>query len=139
MLAWVPALAAQADRWERQAASALARTDVTMLREGWAPAGPAQFGALNAGEAARLTIPAPVATRLAAVGVCDQDCGGLGLIVGDDRGYDLGADRSGGTTPLVEFTPRMVARHTARIYMDRCQVSPCRFGIRVYRRVRASP
>jgi hypothetical protein len=110
-----------------------------MLRQGWVPAGPAQFGALNAGTGARLMIPAPVSTRLAIVGVCDADCGALGIIVGDDRGYDLGADRSGGTTPMVDFVVRVPGRHTARVLMDRCQMSPCRFGIRVYRRRSASP
>ncbi len=139
LLAWVPALAAQSDRWERQAAAALVRTDTVLLREGWTPVGPAQFGALNGGGQTSLTIPAPVASRLAIVGVCDADCGGLGLIVGDDRGYDLGADRSGGTAPMVEFTARLAAKHTARVLMERCQVSPCRFGIRVYRRKRESP
>lgn len=131
---WAAPLAAQTDRWERQAAVSLAKSDAALREEGWSPVGVAQFGALNAGSTGRVVLPGPLSGRLAVVGVCDADCGRLGLIIGDDRGYDLGADRSAGTTPVVEFVPRSSGTHTARIFMDGCQVSPCRYGLRVYRR-----
>ncbi len=136
-------LSAQGDRWERAVAAGLNRTDSLMRTRGSHPSGTRSFGSLRPGESRWVPLGAPGAGRMTVVGLCDGDCAGLGLVVRNVRGYELVADRSGSTVPLVEFDAEAGRRYEVRVVMGDCRMAPCRYGIASYasgtRAVRPSP
>jgi len=130
-------LAAQGDRWERVVASGLDRTDSLMRTRGSHPRGGRAFGVLLPGQASWVPLGATGTGRVTVVGLCDADCARLGLVVRNVRGYELVADRSGSTVPLVEFDAEAGRQYEVRVIMGDCGLAPCRYGIATY--VRAMP
>lgn len=129
-------LVAQADRWERAVADGFRRTDTLMAAQNYRPASTIQFGALFLDEMESRSMPLEGAVRYAIVGLCDGDCAGLELGIADASGYELAADRTGRTVPLLEVTTRQAGVHILRATMSGCLVAPCRYGVRVYRKSR---
>lgn len=129
-------LVAQADRWERAVADGFRRTDTLMAAQGYRPAGTIRFGALFLDDAESFSMPLQGAVRYAIVGLCDGDCAGLQLVIADASGYELAADHSGRTVPVLDVTTRQAGVHLLRATMSSCQMAPCRYGVRVYRKLR---
>jgi hypothetical protein len=68
---------------------------------------------------------------------CDNDCSLLGLSLRDVD--DRVVDTDEGTTdhPELAFDAESPGRYVARVRMISCSVSPCAYGIRLYRRTRS--
>lgn len=66
------------------------------------------------------------------VGVCDDDCDDLDLVLSDARGDALAADTDPDDTPLIAFTPRRTGTYSLHVYMTSCNNEPCAYGVGVY-------
>ncbi len=134
LLALPGAVAAQGDPWQRQVQASLARSDQMMRSRGYTRIIGEYAGALIAGESRWITLRTPGEGLLAIVGICDEDCGALRLTLGTAGGYELTASDAGSTVPMLESEVRHGSEYRVRVSMDRCQMSPCRYGFALYRR-----
>lgn len=134
LLALPCAVAAQGDPWQRQVQASLARSDQMMRARGYTRIIGEYAGELIAGEARWITLQTPKEGMLAIIGICDEDCGALRLTLGTAGGYELTASDAGSTVPILEAEVRHPGEYRLRVSMDRCQVSPCRYGFALYRR-----
>ncbi|HEX9279546.1 MAG TPA: hypothetical protein VF890_02820 [Gemmatimonadales bacterium] len=136
VLALLPAapLCAQGNRWERQVREQLQRAAATLQN---ARAGPAQLtrtGTLNAEESESFAVTLQAGVSYEIVGVCDNDCTSLGLTLATMSNNDIAADRSSENFPVLHVTPRTTVAYRVKVVMAACQVSPCWYGVGVYRR-----
>ncbi len=127
-------LCAQGNRWERQVREQLQRAAATLQN---ARAGAAQLtrtGTLNAEESESFAVTLQAGVSYEIVGVCDNDCTSLGLTLATMSNNDIAADRSSENFPVLHVTPRTTVAYRVRVVMAACQVSPCWYGVGVYRR-----
>lgn len=134
LLALPGAVAAQGDPWQRQVHASLARSDLMMRKQGYTRTIGEYAGALITGESRWIVLQTPGVGSVAIVGICDEDCGALRLTLGTTGGYELVASDDGSTVPMLEAELRPGEEYRVRVGMDRCQVSPCRYGFALYRR-----
>lgn len=122
------------NRWERQVRAQLERALVALD----APAGGAvrvrHVGPLNGGEADTIPLDLRAGVAYAIVGVCDDDCGRLELVLSDAGGDDLAVNRADENLPVVRFTPVHDRRYRVRVVMGACRKNPCWYGVGVHER-----
>lgn len=133
MLGAVP-LAAQGDRWQRQIDSALTRAIGLATRRGFVQAGSQLTGALFLEESEHRTIPLAAGGNYLMVAVCDADCRTLNLVLSNPHGDEIAYDRQEGNVPLVETTGARGGDYRLKVIMRECLVSPCRYGVMVFRK-----
>lgn len=134
LMAAASSLQGQSDRWQRQVDSAADRGAKALEVDGYRTAGSVVSGELLAGETTTLTVPLSGAGSWAIIGVCDDDCGGLDLVLISPMRYEVDADRQGGVVPVVRTTTTAGGAFRVEVTMRRCRVSPCRYQLRVLRR-----
>jgi hypothetical protein len=70
----------------------------------------------------------------AIIGVCDNDCRDIDLVLYDDNGNLIASDVQQDDTPMVKVSPRWNAQFTIRVKMASCSNAPCRYGIGAFGR-----
>ncbi|MDZ4865138.1 MAG: hypothetical protein SGJ01_17090 [Gemmatimonadota bacterium] len=134
------ALTAQADRWDRQAEAALHRAGPLLADQGFQSTTVARYGMLSTDESERVTIPVSAGRSYAIVGVCDEDCGNLDLVLSRSARQEVTSDRGDGNVPIVKVTTELAGTYGLKVIMTACRLGPCRYGIAVYSRpVSGSP
>lgn len=68
------------------------------------------------------------------VGVCDEDCSDLDLVLSDTEGNTLFNDALDDDAPILSFTAPAGGSHILWVSMYECSLEPCSFGYKVYRR-----
>ncbi|MGC1525491.1 MAG: hypothetical protein WA783_05525, partial [Phormidesmis sp.] len=68
------------------------------------------------------------------VGVCDEDCSDLDIVLYDDNGNIVASDLQPDDFPVVTVTPRWNAQFTINVRMVSCSIAPCRFGVGAFGR-----
>jgi hypothetical protein len=126
-------LAAQGDRWEQQVARALERASESLGVRGYRAVGSPAGGMLFVDESTRFEISVSSAAEYLLVGVCDDDCRGLSLVISNPTGYEVDAARGPGNAPMVRVGPPVLAgTYRVTLTMTGCRVSPCRYGVGTY-------
>lgn len=134
LLALPGAVAAQGDPWQRQVRASLGRSEYMMRARGYTRMVGEYTGELITGESRWIALHVSGVGNLAIVGICDEDCGALRLTLGTTGGYELAASDAVSTVPILEAELQSGQSYRIRVSMDRCQVSPCRYGFALYRR-----
>ncbi|MGH7529585.1 MAG: hypothetical protein ACREMN_04320, partial [Gemmatimonadales bacterium] len=119
---------AQQDRWTRQVADRLQRAlgafdtsgTRTMLR---------RAGALNGEETTSFDVTLTAGVTYAIVGVCDDDCRRLHLVLATPTNDELAVERRREAFPIIRFTPRATMPYRVRVRMDACGWNPCRWAV----------
>jgi hypothetical protein len=90
---------------------------------------------LTTDESERLEFPVLAGAEYILVGSCDDDCTGLHLVIANPTGYQIDAARGSGNSPIVRV-PRsaLPGGYHVTVTMAACRVSPCRYGVAVYRK-----
>lgn len=127
-------LQAQSDRWDHQVDSAAAHARQALASEGYRPVGRPLRGDLFVGETATIAIPLAPETAYAVIGVCDEDCDDLQLVLVSATRYEVDADRRGTVVPIVRTTSSNGGTYHVQVTMAACRVSPCRYEIVVLAR-----
>lgn len=124
---------AQANRWERQVNEQLQRALATLGVK--APERPAatRTGVLNAEESEWFAVTLSGGVSYSIIGVCDNDCARLQLVLSTPERNELATDRSSENFPVLRFTPMETRRFHVKVVMEGCQVSPCWYGVAVAR------
>ncbi len=122
---------AQANRWEQQVQDQLRRTLTTLgVKESERPAA-TKTGILNAEESEWFAVTLSGGVSYSIVGVCDNDCSKLQLVLTTPDRNELATDRRSENFPVLRFTPRETRVFYVKIVMEACQVSPCWYGVAV--------
>ncbi|HUF89901.1 MAG TPA: hypothetical protein VMR66_07960 [Gemmatimonadota bacterium] len=117
----------------------LAAVGNTVAQQGWRPDARAFrtdliVGFLFDDEEIGLEIDLEFGVEYMIVGVCDQDCSDLDLMLGDVEGNELFTDALDDDAPILTFTAPARGSHILWVSMYECLVEPCSFGYKVYRR-----
>jgi len=118
--------AAQTNRWERQVQEQLQRVS--------SRARTTKTGALNLEESEWFEVTLTAGVSYAIVGVCDNDCSSLQLVLATPDRNELVTDRRGENFPVVRFTPAETRAFRVKVVMEACLVSPCWYGVAVVER-----
>ena len=122
------------DPWVRQVEKGADRFAAALADEGYQREGALLTGTLLLGESTTLPIALNGAGDYAVIGVCDDDCGALHLVLITPTRYEVDADDGRTPRPVVHATLAEPAHYTVRVTMVGCRVSPCRYGIVVLRK-----
>jgi hypothetical protein len=126
-VACVPAtVVAQTNRWERQVQDQLQRVSPN--------AKTAKMGALNLEESEWFSVTLTAGVAYSILGVCDNDCSRLQLVLTTLDRNELATDRRGENFPVVRFTPPETRVFRVKVVMEACLVSPCWYGVAVVER-----
>lgn len=68
------------------------------------------------------------------VGVCDNDCANLDMVVFDGYGAAIGQDALPDSQPVVGILPTTSGMFTAQVQMISCTVAPCYYAVALYGR-----
>jgi hypothetical protein len=114
--------------------AALLRAGPMLADQGFTRHGPSVLGLLSADESEQLTLPLAAGRQYAIVGVCDEDCGNLDLVLARSARQEVASDRGEGNVPLVKVTTTLGGSYSLKVLMTSCRKGPCRYGIAVYSR-----
>lgn len=109
----------------------LQRTLATLGVQGSERATATKTGVLNAEESAWFAVTLTGGESYSIVGVCDNDCSKLHLVLTTPDRNELATDRRSENFPVIRFTPTETRLFRVRIVMEACQVSPCWYGVAV--------
>ena len=106
---------------------------VLMASQGFAPIGFPANGSLDDGENATLELHLNEGSYMI-VGVCDQDCTDLDLVLTQQTGREVAADREMDDVPMLIAEIGTAGRHVLSVNMAGCSVEPCGWGVRLFER-----
>lgn len=124
---------AQSDnRWRTQVESQLKNAAKTLSDKGYEQTHETQIGDLHNDENESFTLTLHAGTSYALVGVCDNDCKDLDLVLYDADDNQVDSDVQNDDVPIVQVTPKETMRYRVKVIMANCQTSPCWYGVGVY-------
>lgn len=131
-LALAPLQAAAQSQWEQQVLEQIRTASDIFAPEGYSMVGDAHTGSLHdeSSEDFHVTLQAGVSYVM--VGVCDNDCPDVDLMLFDDSGNEIDSDYETDAVPIVEVTPFRTQSYRVHVYMADCTSEPCFYGVGVY-------
>src|SRR5213078_4548483 len=109
------------------------RTTAALGQQGLRETGELQVGLLLVDQSEWFTITMQAGASYTVVAVCDNDCTGLDLVL-----YGTGHNESEASratpVPMIKVTPRATMSYRVKLTLTSCMVSPCWYGIGVYRK-----
>jgi len=123
---------AQGNRWERRVADELRRAGGTLRFKGFARPQATRIGPLNNEESESFAVTLEAGVSYALIGVCDNDCSRLELVLATATRSELAAARASENVPFLQFTPRQTMSYRVKAVMAACRMNPCWYGVGVY-------
>jgi hypothetical protein len=102
-----PVQIAQSDRWAEQVRRQLIKIAPALGLSGYSLTHNPFIGSLGRGGQEDVTLTMRSGVTYAIVGVCDNDCQDLDLILYDDNGNRVASDVQRDDTPVVKVTPKL--------------------------------
>lgn len=124
-----PALAQ--DEWTRQVDAQFEQAAPLIQEKGLSSRGARHYGSLADDTAERITVSVDFAPALF-VGLCDNDCTDLDLVLLDSGGAVVDSDQLPDDYPIV--TAPRPGSYTVEVRMAACADAPCRYGVQAYSR-----
>jgi len=90
------------------------------------------INSLNDGHFRTSTLTLQKGVTYSILGVCDEDCADIDLVLFDENQNRIDADSLANAYPMLEVTPRWTGTFTIRAEMHDCAYSPCYYGIGVF-------
>lgn len=106
------------------------RTDLIM--EGFAETQAGETGTLDEGQEIRFPIDLSEGLEFKLVGVCDNDCLDLDLVLFDPYGEEVASDLLDDAIPLITVTPESTGRYRVAAQMVTCTIEPCGFMVATF-------
>lgn len=122
------------DRWQRDVARSMVRARGLAAERGYQPTGTELIGALFIDESESRTLSLAPGGHYLIIGVCDEDCRTLNLVLSNPNGDEIAVDRGEKNAPMVEAVAARGGIFRAKVIMGGCRVAPCRYGLAVYQR-----
>jgi hypothetical protein len=127
-----PRAHAQDNQWRTQVEGYLKRAAKTLSDKGYAQTHDTQIGSLRDDENESFNLTLHSGTAYALVGVCDNDCSDLDMVIYDADGSQVDSDVQTDDVPIVQVTPGETQRYRVKVLMASCKTNPCWYGIGVY-------
>jgi hypothetical protein len=87
---------------------------------------------LTRGNSDYITLNLRAGTSYGIVGVCDDDCRDLDLVLSDSRGNRVAADLDDDDNPVISIRPSRSGTYRVRVDMTSCRTNGCYYGIGVF-------
>jgi hypothetical protein len=128
----VPLQAMAQSQWEQQVLEQIETAGEIFEPDGFSLTGQTHTGSLEneASDDFDLTLEAGVSYVL--VGVCDNDCPDIDLMLLDGSGNEIDSDYETDAVPVLEVTPSRTAQYQVHVYMADCDTDPCFYGVGVF-------
>jgi hypothetical protein len=124
-----PRIALAQSRWERQVHDHLQRAlNAVRARDAGTPI-VSRSGALNGEESESFVVTLVGGVPYAILGVCDDDCSRLQLVLATLANNELALDRNSENFPILQFTPNETRQYRIRVGMETCRMNPCWYGV----------
>lgn len=120
------------DQWESVVRSQLNRAGQIATDQGYAMSHEVFMGRLDDDANESLNIPLDGGTNYMLVGVCDQDCSDMDLVIYDPNGDEVDSDLQDDDKPVLQLSPRSNGRYRVKVMMPACRANPCRYGVGVW-------
>jgi hypothetical protein len=127
-----PTARAQDNQWRTQVEGYLKRAAKTLSDKGYEQTHETQIGSLADDDNESFNLTLHAGTTYALVGVCDNDCSDLDLVLYDADGSQVDSDVQTDDVPIVQVTPSETQRYRVKVMMATCKTNPCWYGIGVY-------
>lgn len=121
--------------YAQQIAARLGQVEQALGAQGFVQVVAPTSGQLNAGQVQNVPVTLNVGGDYRIVGVCDDDCGDLDLILYDQNNNIVSQDSAADATPVVIATPQWTGLFTVQVVMHNCAVAPCYYALALYDRV----
>lgn len=128
----VPGRASAQDPWLAQVQEQLQAASGAIRGEGYASSHDVVTGSLAAGAAEEIEMELDGGIDYMIVGVCDEDCADLDLVLRDPAGNVVETDEATDDIPILAGSPPRTGTYTVEVRMVSCSVEPCRYGVAVY-------
>ena len=109
---------------------ALFRED--LILEGFAEMGTSESGALNNDREVKFSLDLREGVEYQIVGVCDNDCEDMDLLIYDPSGREVDSDRLTDAIPVLSFTAPSSGEYRVTVDMVQCSVEPCSYEIATF-------
>ena len=127
-----PTAHAQDNQWRTQVAGYLKRAAQSLSERGYEQTHETQVGSLADDDNDSFTLTLHAGTTYTLVGVCDNDCKDLDLVLYDADGDQVDSDVQADDVPIVQVTPSETMRYRVKVIMATCNTNPCWYGIGAY-------
>ena len=127
-----PTAQAQENQWRTQVEGYLTRAAKTLSDKGYEQTHETQIGSLADDDNESFNLTLHAGTTYALVGVCDNDCSDLDLVLYDADGDQVDSDVQTDDVPIVQVTPHETMRYRVKVMMAVLKTNPCWYGIGVY-------
>jgi hypothetical protein len=99
---------------------------------GFTEIGDERVGSLNNDQAFRLPITLESGTEYRLVGVCDQDCFDLDLVLRDPSGQEVASDVLEDALPILAHVADTTAEYQVEVIMIACGLEPCAYRLAAF-------
>lgn len=127
-----PTARAQENQWRTQVESYLKQKAKRLSDMGYEQTHETQIGSLSDDDNESFTLTLHAGTAYALVGVCDNDCSDMDLVLYDADDKQVDSDIQNDDVPIVQVTPTETMRYRVKVIMAACRTNPCWYGIGVY-------
>jgi hypothetical protein len=131
VFALIQAASAQ-NRFEQQVRTQLDGVGQSLAAKGFELTTQVYTGELDEERNAEVSVRLRAGVRYAIVGVCDEDCKDLDLVLYNATGRELASDVQQDDVPVVEVTPDRDGVYMARAVMANCSAEPCSYGLGLF-------
>ncbi|UCC73192.1 MAG: caspase family protein [Gemmatimonadota bacterium] len=130
LLAPVPAQAQS--QWQQQVLGQIRTASDVFGPEGYGLVGDTHMGSLHDETSEDFTVTLQAGVAYILVGVCDNDCPDIDLMLRDPGGNEVDSDYEEDAVPMLEVTPTSTQSYTVHVYMADCSSEPCFYGVGVF-------
>jgi len=121
----------QERRWERQVREQLDRTVNALQGTSRGQTRVLNVGPLNIDESDLIVVELNPGKAYDIVGVCDEDCTGLHILLSTATRNDVAVDRSSENLPVLHYAPTQAGSYRIKVTMAACRVNPCWYGVAI--------
>jgi hypothetical protein len=103
-----------------------------LIAEGFSEMGGGENGSLDQDQEMRFPLSLREGIEYRMVGVCDNDCENLDLVLLDPEGREVDSDLLADAFPIVELTPQTGGEYRLAVNMVICTLEPCAFRVAIF-------
>jgi type II secretory pathway pseudopilin PulG len=130
----VPVAMSAQDRWEAQVRAQMVGVGITAATQGYRLNERLLVGSLRNGHVASLDLTFQRGVDYLLVATCDADCDDVDLVLREDDGREIAADRDSTDLPVLRVPGGHPGLHRLNISMASCSASPCRYSVAIFTR-----
>ena len=122
------------NQYEQQILQRLSEVQQALSAQGFQQVSQPVTGQLGVGQSQNWPVTMSVGYDYRIVGVCDNDCGNIDLVVYDENNVLVAQDVLTDATPVATVAPQWTGPFTAQAVMQHCTVQPCYYALVLYGR-----